>query len=151
MREYSVQRYRRSKMDCSLTGAMVNRLGIAALTLEVGPKHRIDAASVEVAKNAVICVLADLDMVNDYTPNKAEFRGGMMMRAPSMVAPIAGMLTPLVKPGESFEVGQTVAEVTPLSDSCHHILAPYSGVVAAWREDGWVIVGETLGTFATTI
>ena len=58
--EYPKDRYLRYNLDKGLPGSMINQAGIPAVTLEVGPRRRLDPEAADIATGAVLGVLTEL-------------------------------------------------------------------------------------------
>ena len=80
LREYPPDRYRRFELDRSLPGALVNELAVPAVTLEVGPRRRIDPDAVRVATRGVLGILTRLHMVRQPAPAHESLRADRVQR-----------------------------------------------------------------------
>ena len=61
--EYTTTLYRHYKLEKSLSGTGLNTLGCPTLTLEVGPRRRIDKAAVDIMTSAVRGILHYLGLI----------------------------------------------------------------------------------------
>ena len=67
--EYPKDRYLRYNLDRSLPGAMINLAGVPAVTLEVGPRRRLDPEAAATATGAVLGVLTEMGVVRSLPPD----------------------------------------------------------------------------------
>jgi predicted deacylase len=150
LREYPKDRYLRFDLDRSLPGALVNGPGVPAVTLEVGPRRRIDRGAVEDALQAVLGVLTALGLCVAPAPQHATFQGGGPWRRESGPRTTrTGLLVPLVVGGERFEAGTLLAEVRALDGEVRERLVARSpGFVIALPEVAHVAIGTSCATVA---
>ena len=148
--EYPSDRYRRYSLDRSLPGALVNGPGIAAVTLEIGPRRLIDPSAVGEMVQAALGVLTAAGMVESPAPTHPTRRGGGPWRRESGPRIRAtGVLVPRVAPGAAFEARGVLAEVIGLDGVVRETLtAPWPGFVLALPERAWVTPGLACGTVA---
>lgn len=150
LREYPLSRYQRFELDRSLTGALVNTAGIAAFTLEVGPRRWLDPDAVELALGAVRGVLGALGLI-DAPPivHRSRRTDRLWRRETGPRSTRAGVLVPLLRPGEGFSRGQVISEVRGLLGERRELLrAPAEGWVVALPEVGHCTVGVACATLA---
>jgi uncharacterized protein len=148
LHEYRDDEYLRYGLDRSLTGAMVNRAGVPAVTIEAGPRGAVDLAAVETQIRAVMGVLSELKMVSaSESAHPTRVLGGPWRRAPTPRIRVAGMFFPLVPAGEKFESGECLGIIKGLTGTVvDSILARQRGVVVSWVDAGWVAAGSVPGT-----
>jgi predicted deacylase len=150
LREYPRDRYLRYHLDRSLPGAMVNLNGIPAVTLEVGPRRRLDSDAVAVATGAALGVLTEGGIVN--MPARAiqsRKDGGPWRREGGPRTNHTGILVPQVRPGDSVERGAAIAEVRTIGGDVLEVLrARASGFVVALPERTHVVPGVASATVA---
>ena len=81
--EYPDDLYRKSGLERSLSGAVLNRLGVPTLTMEIGPKGRMDNASVRQMVSAVRNIFLRLGVVagNRVNPRCHNIGGVHLRRA----------------------------------------------------------------------
>ncbi len=148
--EYRDDLYTSYRLDRSLSGAALNRLKIPAVTVEAGPRLYLDPAAVDVATEAVLGVLTELDMVK--APARAHptrIGGGPWRRASGPRASSSGVFQPLVQPGDAVKRGQVVAEVRSLAGRpLERLHAGAEGHVVSLPERAWVVPGVASGTMA---
>jgi predicted deacylase len=141
--------YRRFQLERSLAGAVVNTLGVPAITLEIGPRRVADDAAVDRLVGAVLSALAAFGMVDAHLRSPADGRSGQWRRRAGPKSPIDGFFRPEVEPGAGVRTGDVVGSVRALADGRRHsVLASVDGMVVAWAEEAWVREGDVVGTFA---
>lgn len=150
LREYPDDPYVRYALDRSLAGAAVNVLGIAALTIEVGPRHRVDPESVDVVVRAVLGVMHELGMIPVQDPPQVKpIVPGPWRRAASPRARKEGLCVPERAPGTGFQKGERLARIVDLCGAVvDEIVAAEAGLVVSWADGGWVQEGAVVGTLA---
>ena len=102
--------------------------GISAITLEVGDENKFRESDHEIMKNAILRILC----ANGSLATKVNVIQPTIVSAHSIVAPIDGMWTPNIAPGESFAKEQVLGFLTPLNygeDRGQPVRAPVEGVV----------------------
>lgn len=149
--EYPDERYQRFRLDRSLTGAVLNRLGVPALTLEAGPKLVTDPAAAAALRDAVLRVLAGLEMM--HPPDTARHPScvpGRWRREAGPRAPVAGVYRPLLPLGARVSPGTPVVSIHSLSGRQLALLpAETAGFVLAYAERSHLVVGTPACTWAT--
>lgn len=146
--DYPEDEYRRYNLDRSLTGALVNRAAIPAVTLEVGPRRHADPRAIAIAADAVRGILASLGMVDRPVPSRAD-ADGPWRRSTAWRAGHDGILVPVVPAGVRFEAGDVVAEVRTIEGALsQRIRADRRGFALSWPDAVWVTAGSPVGTFA---
>ena len=150
LREYPAERYLRFDLQRSLPGALVNQRGLAALTLEVGPRRCLDPRAVAACLAATKGVLTAMGLCDAPAPSHAtRIGGGPWRREGGPRTTRSGVLLPMIEPGVSFSRGDVIAEVRALDGRLREqITARFDGFVVAWPERGTVSVGATSGTLA---
>lgn len=147
LREYQDEPYVQFGLDRSLAGAVVNVLGLPAVTLEVGPRRWVDTTAVDVALGAVLGALAAVGILTEPVDAHATKVPGTWRRAPAPRARTAGLLVPAVSPGRRFVRGDVLARVVSVAgDAVEPVLATEDGVLMSWVEASWVTPGALLGT-----
>jgi uncharacterized protein len=146
--EYPDEVYRRSGLERSLSGSVVNTLGLPAITLEVGPKAQVDPASVQAMLGGVLGVLSAMGMVHsDITSAPiatAEYRRESAPRCER-----GGLLFPMVLPGEAFQRGDALGHIRQIGGEIVETLyAANTGKVLSWSQAGWLQAGQITGTLA---
>jgi predicted deacylase len=149
LREYPDDIYVQFGLDGSLAGAVVNAMGIPAVTIEVGPRRHLSRSAVDVALAATLGSLSALGIVSSGVPAHPTRVDGVWRRASSPRARKAGVLEPIRMPGDAFERGDPLARVRALSGGVEEVVrATEPGVVVSWVEGCWVVSGGVLGTLA---
>lgn len=148
--EYPPDRYVRFDLDRSLPGALVNGPGIPALTLEVGPRRRVDPEAVEQAAAGVLGVLHSMGMGGvPAAPHPSRVGGGPWRRESGPRTGRSGVLVPLVPPGAQLQRGAALAEVRSLEGEVRERLhAVDAGFVVALPEVAHVEIGTSCATLA---
>lgn len=148
--EYEAARYVKFQLDQSLSGAVMNELGIPAVTLEVGPRLYLDPESVRVATEAALGVLTELGLCRrPAEPHGTRLEGGPWRRDSSSRVGQAGVFHALIRPGQPFSRGTLLAEVRTLEGrTLERIEARHTGHVVSLPERTWVVPGVSAGTYA---
>jgi uncharacterized protein len=148
--EYPPDRYIRFELDRSLPGALVNGPGIAALTLEVGPRRWVSPDAVALTTGAVLSVLTELGMLDQpMPPHESRRTGGPWRRESGPRAGHSGVLVPTRRPGETVLLGDSIAEIRTLEGDVREVLrAAEAGFVVAQPETAFVDVGTACATLA---
>ncbi|MFT5681050.1 MAG: putative deacylase [Myxococcota bacterium] len=148
LREYPNDLYARYKLDQSLPGAMVNNLGIPAITLEVGPRGIVQHDAVETALAATGGVLTELGVLQAPAPvSSSRVDGGPWRRASGPVFTSEGVYIPKLKAGERFNAGAMLGEVIGLDGGTRQLLlTAAAGFVVALPDRTWVRPGQTSST-----
>jgi uncharacterized protein len=148
--EYPPDRYVRFDLDRSLPGALVNGPGVPALTLEVGPRRRVDPAAVEDAVAGVLGVLHSMGMGGAQAePHESRMGGGPWRRESGPRTGRSGVLVPVLPPGARFQRGAALAEVRSLDGEIRERLhAADAGFVVALPEVAHVEIGTSCATLA---
>lgn len=148
LQDYPDDRYARYRLDRSLTGAVLNRLRVPALTVEAGPRLLMDPIAVETTIRAVRGALAALGMVAGSVaadPSRVE---GAYRRDTGPRAGAAGVLRPRVTPGVRVRRGELLAEIVALSGAVvERVRADADGFVVAFAERAHVGSGVPVCTF----
>jgi predicted deacylase len=150
LREYPPDRYRRFELDRSLPGALVNGLAIPSVTLEVGPRRRIDPNAVRVATHGVMGILTRLHMARRPAPPHPTLRTDRVWRRESGPRTTrSGILIPMIRPGQDYKRGATLSQVRSLSGELREVLrAPCDGFVVSLPERTSVGLGVASATLA---
>lgn len=113
--EYPDPQYRTFHLDRSLTGCLVNKAGIPAITVETGPKLYLDPDATLTGLQAVSGVLAHLGMteVSSRAPPPSAPSGAWRRDGGPRVTK-EGILAPMARPGRILAKGDPIAEVRSL-------------------------------------
>jgi predicted deacylase len=149
--EYPDERYSRYRLDRSLTGAAMNRLGCPAVTIEAGPRLSLDEAAVGTTVDAVLGILHGLRMVDDRpAPARSRVGGGPWRRDSGPRASVAGVLFPGVAVGRPVAGGDVVARVHGFDGALlEAVRADADGFVVSAAERAHVVPGVPVCTYAT--
>jgi hypothetical protein len=150
LREYPRDRYLRYHLDRSLAGALVNLSGIPSVTLEVGPRRRLDAEAAAIATGATLGILTEFGIVNMVARvDKDRKEEGPWRREGGPRTNHTGVLVPVVRPGDDLERGTAIAEVRTIDGQVLETLrARSSGFVVALPERTHVVPGVASATVA---
>lgn len=147
LREYPADVYVQFALDRSLAGAVVNVLGVPAVTLEVGPRRQILPEAVDTALAAVLGVLGEAGIVTYEMVRHPSAVKGNWRRATTPRTRRGGLVEPLVSPGECFKAGDPLARIRSLvGDEVELVTAKEDGLLVSWVEGAWVSPGGLLGT-----
>lgn len=137
VREAVAERYVTQVLHRSVTGSLVNALGIPALTIELGMTGAVDPAAVEAGVAGVHNTLRWAGLLpGDPEPIVAcpvVDPGYPTKRDDSARMPVAGVIVPQLLPGDRFAAGQTLAEVVDIWGR------PLVGGTVSAPADGWLI------------
>lgn len=149
LREYPAELYRRFGLDQSLPGALVNGPGIAAVTLEIGPRRTVHAEAVDLAVSAVLGVLSSAGLVELPAPPHATRRSGRWRRENGPRTHQTGVLVPLVRPGQEVGVGHPLGQVRTLAgEILETLVSPCPALVVSLPERAWTGPGVICATLA---
>ena len=148
--EYPKDRYLRYNLDRSLPGAMINIGGVPAVTLEVGPRRRLDPEAAATATGAVLGVLTELGCVSRPAREEANRpESGRWRRESGPRTNHTGVLVPMVRPGDTLIRGTPIAEVRTIDGTVLETLAARAaGFVVALPERTHVVPGVAAATIA---
>lgn len=147
LREYPEDEYIRYSLDRSLAGALLNRAGIPALTIEAGPRRYVDDAAVTSMVHAVLRVLRALDLVALDVPVPKPVSTRPWRRAASPRNTQSGFFVEPLPPGASFAEGDVLGRIVDLEgDVVETLHATQSGIVISWADAGWLPAGSAAGT-----
>ncbi|MFZ5481038.1 MAG: succinylglutamate desuccinylase/aspartoacylase family protein [Myxococcota bacterium] len=150
LHEYPEDRYARYRLDRSLTGAVLNRLQVPAITVEAGPRLYLDPDAVDTVTEAVVGMLSALDMLSPAgATHPSRVEGGPWRRDSGPRASVSGVLIPRVRPGVLLERGEVVAEVRSLAgELLEELVAESPGFVVSHAERTHVVAGVPVCTWA---
>ncbi len=150
LHEYPDDRYTRYRLDRSLSGAILNRLKIPAVTLEAGPRLHLDDAAVSAMVGGVLGMLHALDMVSEAVePHASRIGGGPWRRDSGPRAASSGILFARTQPGKILQRGTVVAEIRGLNGSVvQELTADSTGFVVSPAERTHVVAGVPVCTWA---
>lgn len=150
LHEYPDDRYARYRLDRSLSGAVLNRLSIPAVTIEAGPRLYLREDAVTAMCDAVLGMLHALDMVAESPrPHGTRVEGGPWRRDSGPRASASGVLLPRVRPGQPLKRGDILADVRSLSGHLlEELAAEHGGFVVSFAERTHVVAGVPVCTYA---
>lgn len=150
LREYPRPRYLRYNLDRSLPGALVNGPGVAAVTIEAGPRRSIDPQAVEISLRATLGVLHAAGLVDAPAPvDPSRLGGGPWRRESGPRCAQDGVLEVLPPPGQIFPAGTLLARLRSLDGRMlQELSAPEAGFVVAVPDRGWITAGSAVATLA---
>lgn len=151
LHDYPDERYARYRLDRSLTGAVLNRLQVPAVTIESGPRLYLRDDAVTAAVDAVMGMLHAMGMVaapSGAHPSRLD--GGPWRRDSGPRASAPGVLVSRCRPGVLLRAGDVVAEVRSLSGTLvEELTAESTGFVVSHAERAHVVAGVPVCTWAT--
>ncbi len=150
LHEYPDDRYSRYRLDRSLTGAVLNRLHVPAVTVEAGPRLYLREDAVGAATDAVLGMLHALEMVAEPPPaHPSRVEGGRWRRDSGPRASTTGILVSRARPGRLLARGEVIAEVRALSGTLvEELTAEARGFVVSHAERTHVVAGVPVCTYA---
>ena len=149
--EYPLHRYRQFQLQYSLAGTVLNELKIPSLTMEIGPRRHIRAASVEMTVGAIQNILVHLEMLpTSWRVNLGIKRPyGVWRRETGPRAQEQGLIYPLAR------LGQQLTERSPIANIINEegliqerIFASEPCVVLAYPDIGYTQIGQAICTLA---
>ena len=160
--EYPLNLYRSYKLDKSLAGAVLNQLRVPAITVEVGPRRRLDPKAVLITYEAILEWMTFLGMYRDETfiPTETnrdfgniphEMISGKihLRRVNGPVIGIDGIFSPLLSVGCVLEIGSIIGYIYDIHGSKREsVLSPYNGYLIALTDHAFVKTGNSCCTIA---
>lgn len=151
LEEYPDELYIKFRLDKSLAGAVVNDMGVPALTLEIGPRRAVDPASVAITVGAVLRILHAEGMLSEAPPGNPPVQE-RLRRTSAPRARRPGVFVPTVAPGAAFVPGDVLGVVRGLDGECRdEVRAVQRGVVVSWSEGAWLDAGAVPGTLGEVV
>lgn len=153
--EAAAERYVNQTLHRSVSGSLVNVLGVPALTVELGMTGAVDPAAVEAGVAGIHNALRWAKMLpGDPAPITAcpvIDPGYATKRDDSARARVSGIVVQTLRPGDRFAAGQTLAESVdiwgrPLLGST--IAAPADGWLIGWSNGLAKYVGQPVAALA---
>ncbi|TVQ88396.1 MAG: hypothetical protein EA397_17130 [Deltaproteobacteria bacterium] len=149
VREYEPELYARYSLDKSLSGALVNRAQVPALTLEAGPRRGLDPPSIRAMADGVWGVLSGLGLVESPPAPHPSRIVGPLRRVVGPRAPVAGWWDPFVQPGERIDKARELGAIRRIDGRVSEVLvARDAGWVLSWVDAAWISAGGAVGTLA---
>ena len=145
--EYPDDLYRKSGLERSLSGAVLNHLGVPTLTMEIGPKGRMDNASVRQMVAAVRKILLGLGVLegDPVEPNAPQY----WRRTSAPRNGVGGVFEPMLAPGSTFRTGNVLGVIRAVSGAIREeICAVEDGMILSWNDAAWLAPGSFVGTIA---
>lgn len=148
LHEYPDELYQRFGLDRSLAGAVVNELGVAAVTLEIGPRRVVSPAAVGVARTAVLGILGHLGVVRrGADPHPSRVLGGPWRRTSGPRTRRAGLFVPALGAGAVFDAGALLGRVRGLDGTLfEEVRSSLGGILISWVDGGWLDSGTVVAT-----
>ena len=148
MHEYTTTLYRHYDLQKSLSGSVLNLLKCPALTLDVGPRGRIEPRYVDGMKKAVLGVLHHMGMV-DHAPVSPPAVPGFWYRTNGPIVQEGGVFIPSCAPGDIVlpkqKIGQVYAKTGALIQS---IYASQRALVLSLPEHCFIKSNHSCATLA---
>ena len=150
--EYRTPDYRLYKLEKSLSGAALNRLGIPSLTLEVGPRRFMDRNAIDTAIDAVLAMMSVKGMIdNEYQP-KHQPVSGVWYRGNGPVAHHAGVFVPSVCAGERVKRNQLLGKIYSTTGvELEEIRSHFPALVLSLPAQCWVRELQSCSTLALEV
>lgn len=151
IRDYPAADYRRYGLDRSLSGAVVNLLGLPALTIESGPRGALDSQAEQRSEQAVLRLLSTLGLATSFPAEPLALPvSGRWCRALGPRSRHAGVVRPHWRPGTPFAAGALLATIYDLDGQpVEAIRSSQDGLLVAWGARSWVRAGQSVATIAT--
>lgn len=155
--EFVADSYVNKALHRSVSGAVLNGLGVPAATVELGSWMHVDTGVVEACLAGLRNALRWAGMLDD-TPEPIE--GIPVVKPPYAVrrhqhphAPHSGIALPLVRPGEAVQKGQPLAQMVdifgrPLGEDDGLLRSAYEGFVIGWQHGVVRYKGEAIMALA---
>jgi len=145
--EYPDDLYRKSGLERSLSGAVLNRLGIPTLTMEMGPKGRMDKSSVQQMVHAIRGIFVRMGLVEGELVSNEVSQHWKRTSAPRNS--VGGVFEPSVAPGSMFSRGCVLGVIRAVSGAIREeIRAGEDGLILSWNDAAWLAPGSFVGTIA---
>lgn len=146
--EYPDDLYLRFGLDRSLAGAMVNHLGVPAVTIESGPRRVVNMEAVQVTVRAVLRLLVHLEMIaREVPPEAARIAGGPWRRTSGPRTSEDGLFVPSIPPGTRVERGALLGVIRGLDGQVvEEVRATGEGLVISWVDGAWLTAGTVVAT-----
>ncbi len=150
--EYPLRAYLRFGLDKTLSGFVLNQLGVPSLTLEVGPRRRMDIASIAIMKEAVFGILARQGMLNiAFVPNHQPI-AGVWTRTNGPLSKTGGVVFPSCEPGTILEKGMEIAVLYSVTGvELERFVAPERVLILAFPDQGWLQAHRSCATLAKEV
>jgi len=148
LREYAEDDYIRFRLDRSLAGAVVNVLGVPAVTLEIGARALLEPDVVQSGLDSALGSLAQVGNVVFEAQDRAQIQGAWRRGSVARVTR-AGVLVPSLKAGSLVRAGDSLGKVVDIAgEVVEELLAPEDGFLVAWVDRTWVHGGDPVATLA---
>jgi predicted deacylase len=147
--EYREMDYRRYRLEKSLSGAVLNLLGVPSLTLEVGPRRTMDPSAIRIATDAVLAIFSKKEMLNTPILSNHIAVAGRWYRGNGPISHQAGVLVPSLSAGTVVQRGDEIGRVysstgAELEVICSH----FPGLVLSLPDQCWVRQNQSCATLA---
>ena len=150
--EYRTPDYRRYKLQKSLSGSALNLLGIPSLTLEVGPRRFMDRKSVEIAKDAVLAMMAKKGMLVDSYQSNQKPTKGVWYRGNGPISHHAGVFVPSVDAGDRVRRNQLLGKIySSTGVELEEIRSHFPALVLSLPAQCWVRELQSCSTLALEV
>ena len=150
--EYRTPDYRRYKLEKSLSGTALNRLGIPSLTLEVGPRRFMDRDSITIATEAVLSMMSARGMLNEEYQSSHQPVEGIWYRGNGPVTHHAGVFVASVCAGDRVERNQLLGKVySSTGVELEEIRSHFPALVLSLPAQCWVRELQSCSTLALEV
>ncbi|MEC7986057.1 MAG: succinylglutamate desuccinylase/aspartoacylase family protein [Myxococcota bacterium] len=145
--EYPTRRYRQYGLEKTLSGCVMNTLGTASLTLEVGPRRTLEPKAVAIAQQAVENVLSHLGLLD--TPLPETNAGVKWQRGHGPTISKAGVFVPTQAPGAIIAAGSELGRVYDIYGSLlETLVCSEEALVLSYPDKAYVKRSQGCATLA---
>ena len=146
--EYPIKNYIKYNLDRSLSGAIVNKLGVLGVTLELGPRRVINMSDVRAGLDAVLRMLGYLGMLT-RAPDRYSQEKGALQRSKAPVVHKAGVFVPLSPLGKVLQQGETLGTLYDINGAVlQQVQMPRKGVVLSYPDYAFLKPNQACATLA---
>ena len=147
--EYPLMEYQQFKLDKSLAGAVLNKMKVPSITIEVGPRRSLLPSEVDVAVDAIHRILEHYGMLPPAPPLTFSFPSGIWQRRSGPRVKYEGLVLPMAVPGALLRSGDVIGHIISSEGVCkQEVKATQTCVVLSFPDKGYVSAGQTICTLA---
>ena len=141
--------YQQFKLDKSLAGAVLNKMKVPSITIEVGPRRSLLPSAVDVAVDAIHRIFQQYKMLPTAPPIQFSFPSGIWQRRSGPRVRYDGLVLPKAVPGVLLRSGDVIAQVISSEGIFQEeIKALQTCVVLSFPDKGYITSGQTICTIA---
>lgn len=154
LHDFEDARYASARLDRSLSGCALNRLGVPSMTLEAGPRGVLEPGAVAemvAALRGILVACGNLVPAAENAPvHASRVGGGPWRREIGPFAPAAGRVAPQVRAGHFVAKGAVLVHVCdPEGGVLAQVCAETEGFVVSHLQAAQVAAGAPVCTWAT--